>query len=370
VSADDGEFSDLDELLVRAQTVEPAHREQTLFSLGGRRYYENPVSDLLAFFLNPSDEHRLGDLFLGAMLRCAQAVGALPDGIEPELKGAPARETTTPTGKRIDLVLEGDDWVLAIENKVTAAAYNPFAEYEAYVAERYPDKAHRAYVVFGLFKTSPPSPWRFVSYRSFLDRVKERIGQFLLNEGGGGKWLMLARELLLHLEHLGGKGAMNKDAVDFVTNNYERIDRVVRLRDSFLDDLRDKLRRLAAAVAPEPSVGDQIWKDGDTQLRALRLRAARWRGSDVALIINPDGTTAARVYLALWPGELPGPDVKEQDTDRANAHFRVNAVVEARSEGARYLYYTFAVRATPTAALPDVETACRLLSEWYPGEMP
>ena len=43
--------------------VTPA-KEPTLFAVGGRGYYENPASDLLAFFLKPDAEHKLKDLFL------------------------------------------------------------------------------------------------------------------------------------------------------------------------------------------------------------------------------------------------------------------------------------------------------------------
>ena len=34
----------------------------TILNVGGRGYYENPMSDLLAFFLDPSACHGLGDL--------------------------------------------------------------------------------------------------------------------------------------------------------------------------------------------------------------------------------------------------------------------------------------------------------------------
>ena len=34
-------------------------KELTVFSVGGRGYYENPTTDLLAFFLRPDAEHGL-----------------------------------------------------------------------------------------------------------------------------------------------------------------------------------------------------------------------------------------------------------------------------------------------------------------------
>ncbi len=41
-------------------------KDKTFFSIGGRGYYENPTSDVLAFFMRPDEQHGLGPLFLRA----------------------------------------------------------------------------------------------------------------------------------------------------------------------------------------------------------------------------------------------------------------------------------------------------------------
>ena len=41
-------------LLAKAERFYQPEREPSIFALGGRGYYENPTTDLLAFFLNPA----------------------------------------------------------------------------------------------------------------------------------------------------------------------------------------------------------------------------------------------------------------------------------------------------------------------------
>ena len=106
--------ADIEKLLVEVKAFIQPVKERTLFSLGGRGYYENPASDLLAFFLRPEAEHGFGSLFLQAFLDCMQVSSR-----DLSFTGVTvSRETQTKEGNRIDLVIQGPDWVLLIENKV------------------------------------------------------------------------------------------------------------------------------------------------------------------------------------------------------------------------------------------------------------
>jgi hypothetical protein len=90
-------------------------QDPTLFSLGGRGYYENATSDLLAFFLRPEESHGLGSTFLDAFLRCLPDDSAI---VTPRKHVRVAREEATRNGKRIDLVIRGMGWMILIENKI------------------------------------------------------------------------------------------------------------------------------------------------------------------------------------------------------------------------------------------------------------
>ena len=130
-------------------------KERTIFSLGGRGYYENATSDMLAFFLRPDAEHGFGTLFLSALFECMGEVAI------PEITGATVeREIQTAQGNRLDLQIRGKCWCLIVENKIWHIKNNPFDDYEAhakllskqtYFAILSPDGGH-------------PDRWRGISY--------------------------------------------------------------------------------------------------------------------------------------------------------------------------------------------------------------
>ena len=68
-----GLFAELECFLWQVEKIATPAEEPTIFAMGGRGYYENPASDLLAFFLKPAAAHGLGDLFLSTFLECIEA---------------------------------------------------------------------------------------------------------------------------------------------------------------------------------------------------------------------------------------------------------------------------------------------------------
>ena len=78
----------------------------------------------MAFFLNPDEEHKLGGLVLDSLLEAAgfaQKISWMsPHSVEVR------REERTDSNKSIDLVTGGESFVVGIENKIYAEAYNPF----------------------------------------------------------------------------------------------------------------------------------------------------------------------------------------------------------------------------------------------------
>lgn len=100
-------------------------KEPTRFSLGGRGHYENPTSDLLAFFLRPDGEHGFRSLFLEAFFDCmnVDSEKLIFEGVNVE------REVETPEGTFIDVLIKGPNLLLVIENKIYSGQNNPFDSY-------------------------------------------------------------------------------------------------------------------------------------------------------------------------------------------------------------------------------------------------
>jgi hypothetical protein len=117
---------ELAQFLEKAETFIRPKREETLLSVMGTGHYENPLSDLLAFFLKPQAELGLGLIFLRSLLSCIDADLQITEAVGISVQ----REAQTQDAKRPDFILQGSTWLLMIEHKVWSGQNNPFASYE------------------------------------------------------------------------------------------------------------------------------------------------------------------------------------------------------------------------------------------------
>jgi PD-(D/E)XK nuclease superfamily len=106
-------------------------RPKTVLEIAGFPHTESVYSNMLAFFLDPQEEHGLGDLMLRSLLEAAGQTE-----LEKLLRDAQvdiSREEPTEERKRIDIVLFTSTLVVGIENKVDAKVDNPLEDYYTYL---------------------------------------------------------------------------------------------------------------------------------------------------------------------------------------------------------------------------------------------
>ena len=180
---------DYKDLLDEALKYKRAKREKTVFSIGGKGYYENPISDVLAFFIDPREEHKFETLLLSSIFKLLNItnnnVNLDKDSVE-----IVEREAVTPNGNRIDLIVVGKDWVLVIENKIYHDLLNPLGDYESYIKSRYPDKtAYYAILsineIYGI-----PDPWENIFYEDLKVKIMNNAGPYMFNSTNA-KWIII-----------------------------------------------------------------------------------------------------------------------------------------------------------------------------------
>lgn len=283
------------ELLERAQRHRVPEREASIFDVAGRGYYENPTTDLLAFFLDPQGGHGLGDCFLRALLSCTPGC----DELNAALIGSPEREVPTDLGNRIDLLLRGDGWVLVLENKIFHDQINPFEDYEQHV-EKPPSGAsdQRIFVILSPSGSSARSRWAGLSYGTLLEAVRRELAPLSLSQPIG-KWQIFAREFVLHLENLTVQQSIDSNTIRFVLDHMHQIEQLNRLRTQVIDALDQKIVAQIQTRIPgiEVSTRRHTW-NGEP---ALRYTAEAWMTkSDVVLYLDTSGDTLkphVRVYV-------------------------------------------------------------------------
>lgn len=220
-------------------------REETLFSIAGRGYYENATSDLLAYFMRPNGQHGFGPLFLRAFFDCMGKKGS--DVVFKDVRVW--RESPTKDGGRIDLLVTASDWVLVIENKVHHWLANDLASYEA-DAKRHSRGGivHRA--ILSPDGISAPN-WTPVTYRVYCDALKSALPEAFF-DSALSKWQVFAREFILHLESeiCDARMAMTPDQIEFVEKHLLELEEANALRDGYILFLEKELQERLRGVAP------------------------------------------------------------------------------------------------------------------------
>lgn len=283
---------DLEELLTRLKSLPVAEQsEANIFSLGARGHYENPVSDLLAFFIDPDAPHGLNTLVLEALLDCLSAP------VDISLFSPPAREVMTQEGTRIDLLLESEEWAMALENKIWHQQNNPFNDYSDYLAQKYPDKKQILVVMSP--EGQAPIGWTGVSYSMFISALLPKLGMACVSSSLN-KWHVLLREFILHLESLMGKNTIAPETEVFVLDNLLRIQEAVLLKNAVVKSLQEECLRFLTEYfsdnGHEVATALNHWEG----YPALRFGLSHWvSGSDVVLFLDrtPGRQFEVRTYI-------------------------------------------------------------------------
>ena len=284
----------LEALVVEIAQIRRAPSELTVFNIGGRGYFENATSDVLAFFLDDKQAHGLQRLVLDALLSAA--------GIESSRFmsiSAPRREHRTSDAKRIDIVVEGDRSVLAIENKVRHIANNDFVAYESDLAKSYPGKD--LILILLSFREETIPNWVAARYQSLTRQLRDRIGALLIDKPYG-KWTLLLREFILTLEEEMANEDQEIAELRFAASNLQALGEAADVYSRYLNHLID---RASKAVAEATHV-DQLRSanhDWGAQGRALRIYCPNLWGasSNVVLRVMKNGGYGVSAYAYGLP---------------------------------------------------------------------
>ena len=140
--------------------------------------FEEICSRILAFYFNPNGEHGMVGLWVSALL---DAIGKLDwYDYRHDIK---VNTEEYADGKRIDITVVSDDYVIAIENKITADLYNPLNVYKDYIGKKYSGKK-QALVVLSLKpildkRLMADNDFQRISYRDIFEKVNNRIGNYI-----------------------------------------------------------------------------------------------------------------------------------------------------------------------------------------------
>ncbi len=150
--------------------------------------FEEICSRVLAFYFNPNEEHGLRDLWFRALNQCIKQDGEYckPKNVNLLLE-EPTCCVEGNENKKIDIIIEADNTVYAIENKIGAPLYNDLNVYSEHIerkyVENYPNKKK---IVLTAHSLSPLDKQKVgdcgyeeISYKTLFEQVNAILGDYI-----------------------------------------------------------------------------------------------------------------------------------------------------------------------------------------------
>ncbi len=230
-------------LLTEFKLLPPSPRNLTFMQVAGYPHYENVCSNILAFYLDPQEDHCLGDLVLNALMEVAGAAD------NSQIEAARIhREYVTPRNKRIDLVIQSEGLVVGIENKIYHWLANDLSHYSKVLENLGKPDLTVVKIVLGLHPIRQPLPgdFRSVTYLQLWDAVEQRLGRHLAQ--ASQKWLNYLTDFIQTTRNLSQRNMELLPNDQFFIENNQAIEKLIHERWQFIGRLHERVSRLHAMV--------------------------------------------------------------------------------------------------------------------------
>jgi PD-(D/E)XK nuclease superfamily len=267
------------------------NREQTFMEIAGYPHFENVCSNILAFYLQPNNNHGFGPLFLDVLATL------INEEIEIDGQGVEVRrEEPTKKGNRIDLVIKSDNYVFGIENKIYADLNNPFCDYSKHL-DSLSEGRKKIHKILLSLRSVQPSPQLYdfypISYQIFFQKVMASIGPSFLT--GHEPHATFLRDFIQTIQNLQQSNTMDLQRLEYFRSNQQSITALLDEVDNFRQDMRMKTQQLKEIVNCEDistyNISSGLWTSSKNLVAAnlyiIKVNDSFWLQLD--LLLTPEG---------------------------------------------------------------------------------
>jgi hypothetical protein len=271
------------------QSIPKSEINRTFMQISGYPHYENVCSNILAFFLDPKNEHGLKDLCYQALLSCIREKS--PQLIASEVQEAKVikvgREVDC-NGKRLDLLLESDQFVIGIENKIWHHLFNELEVYGEKIQTRAKEK-NLPYIciILGIRKETPSHGFISITYSEFFNYLKSLMGYYTVK--ASAKFVIYLNDFIKTIENLQGSEMLNNQQVKFFKDNYQSITSLIQQFESHQKTLNGEVSALAGELRSVFEAEDSLVKVWIYQQSTLVLDFTLPNRLAIDATLSPEG---------------------------------------------------------------------------------
>ena len=245
-------------------------RMQTFMQIAGFGRKELAASNILSFLFDAKQPHGLGNILTRALYDLYKAKNTSKEALTNPINESTEiikveTEHYTENNKRIDILIETDNHVICIENKIFAPLYNDLKEYKNTV-EKLAKVGGKEYLCFLLSPREDPSKdikgFIPITYRKLFDKAANYMHKLdIYNKDKHFLYLQLFYDLFQSIEDLTHDERMKEKFQEFLSaNSCEQI-------PSLVGNLRDYMRLVIDQVNSKLSdknelenITHDIWK--------------------------------------------------------------------------------------------------------------
>ena len=296
---------------------ETKSKPRTILEICGYPHFENVCSNILQFFFDPSEDHKLDEAVLYSLVSLVEPTIDPGELADVEVK----REDRTRSGKLLDIVFKNEESLVGgIENKIRAPVYNDLRDYAEHL-NGLAEKTGRPAIKIILCVKKPHLEedfgFKMVTYEAFAGNILKNIGPKI--PGANQLHLNLLLEFMATIENEKHGTHMNPSLLEFFKKNAATAhkfwhDAVPEL----ISEMKDKSREVknvfeesewAAKVQPL-----KHWDDSGKSYRrefacgvSCRMEVAQHVSLEIEALITLSGW-----QINAYPVERPDLDVVEK----------------------------------------------------------
>lgn len=240
-------------ILHEISTIKKPEPQRTIMQISGYPHYEKVCSNFLKFFFDTSNEHGLKDLLYRALLRCVFSEEEI-DSVS-EVK---ADNEVNCNGKFLDLVIESDQYVIGIENKIWAALYNDLNVYADEIERLAKNKDLKPLLI--IMSVRPEKAWagfKTVTYEDFFSQLKSLVGHYAPT--GNNKYLTYLFDFIKTIEDLQGGNMTEPETIAFFKEHSDAIEDLIANYNNYKIQLNTEVISLRDRINIENMIGVNQW---------------------------------------------------------------------------------------------------------------
>ena len=231
-------------------------KEKTFMEVSGYPHYENVCSNILSFYLNPKEEHKLDDIVLKSLI---ETIKLKTNFIDVNTSNFDVfREYTTQKGNRIDIVLKNDEVVIGIENKIKASVYNDLEDYANTLNVLNKDSIKILLSLYNNEKVTENTEFINIKYHELFNQLKVELDNVKYKDN---KWYIFLVEFINNIENFEGELEMEEEIINWLNANQNEINELDKIREIATKSIEKKQEELKVLLEEKLKVNYiKIWK--------------------------------------------------------------------------------------------------------------